>query len=189
MIIQICLLTAIHCILSLEFTKYLLLNNLVSLMLWECKVISHTLGGKLDVGSFFLFVFPPFWHFLAGRNLKPNPIWFLCDYLFLPGLGYMLAWFFTLSSPNWYGNLIWLISLGELAKFIFYLVWEQKVSWETCLETMQQLILDFHCNHLLVKSNYLAEVISHIQWSLECILWLCHNIQVCTSVTVSKFTP
>lgn len=42
---------------------------------------------------------------------------------------------------------------------------------------MQQLILDFHCSNLPVKSNSLADVISHIHWSFGGVLWLGCSIQ------------
>lgn len=53
---------------------------------------------------------------------------------------------------------------------------------------MQQLILDFHHNHLPVKSNSLTDVISHIHWSLGGILSLGHSIQGSRYVTDSGST-
>lgn len=76
--------------------------------------------------------------------------------------------------------------IGGIGKI--YFLSGLRASWEASIEMMQQLILDFHCNHLL-KRNSFAHVISHVQWSLEGILWLCHSVQVCASVTVCKFTP
>lgn len=94
----------------------------------------------------FVLVFSGWWEPQATDDLVS--LWLFPSSWF----GFCVGLFFTLSSPNWHGNLIWLISLGKWATSIFCLVWERKDSWETRTEMMQSLILGFHCNHLLVKS-------------------------------------
>lgn len=67
--------------------------------------------------SFSLFVFSLLCHFLAGRNLRLNLIWFLFGCILLPLWGHLLSCFIPcLSSPRWCGHLIyltWLISFRD----------------------------------------------------------------------------